>query len=125
MLLNCRGNPLWLPILRAATEGRPYIYFFREFGRWQYRNWAPIKTIKEYYVFPLILMIYKFFRNSLYYLLFYNRSINLKTSINFSESFPGPNGKAGSPLEGGGQYSSAVLQFLTEMPLVSKKGGRR
>ena len=22
---NCRGNPLWLPILRAATEGRPYI----------------------------------------------------------------------------------------------------
>jgi hypothetical protein len=22
---NCRGNPQWLPILRAATGGRPYI----------------------------------------------------------------------------------------------------
>jgi len=24
---NCRGNPPWLPILRAATEGRPYIFY--------------------------------------------------------------------------------------------------
>jgi hypothetical protein len=24
---NCRGNPPWLPILRAATGGRPYNIF--------------------------------------------------------------------------------------------------
>jgi hypothetical protein len=24
MVINCRGNPPWLPILRAATGGRPY-----------------------------------------------------------------------------------------------------
>ena len=24
MVTNCRGNPAWLPILRAATSGRPY-----------------------------------------------------------------------------------------------------
>jgi len=28
MVTNCRGNPLWLPILRAATGGRPYNFLF-------------------------------------------------------------------------------------------------
>jgi hypothetical protein len=28
MVTNCRGNPAWLPILRAATWGRPYNILF-------------------------------------------------------------------------------------------------
>jgi len=28
MMTNCRGNPLWLPILRAAAGGRPYNILF-------------------------------------------------------------------------------------------------
>jgi hypothetical protein len=28
-LFKSRGNPLWLPILRAATGGRPYVYFLK------------------------------------------------------------------------------------------------
>jgi hypothetical protein len=28
MVTNCRGNPAWLPILRAATQGRPYNILF-------------------------------------------------------------------------------------------------
>jgi hypothetical protein len=28
MVTNCRGNPPWLPILRAATGGRPYHILF-------------------------------------------------------------------------------------------------
>jgi hypothetical protein len=28
MVSNCRGNPAWLPILRAATSGRPYKFLF-------------------------------------------------------------------------------------------------
>jgi hypothetical protein len=24
IITNCRGNPPWLPFLRAATGGRPY-----------------------------------------------------------------------------------------------------
>jgi hypothetical protein len=28
MATNCRGNPPWLPILRAATGGRPYNILF-------------------------------------------------------------------------------------------------
>jgi len=28
MVINCRGNPPWLPILRAATGGRPYNILF-------------------------------------------------------------------------------------------------
>ena len=28
MVTNCRGNPPWLPILRAATGGRPYKFLF-------------------------------------------------------------------------------------------------
>ncbi len=27
----CRGNPAWLPRMRAATEGRPYKDFLRVF----------------------------------------------------------------------------------------------
>ena len=40
---NRRGNPLWLPILRAATGGRPYVsekdlIKFKEPARLQYRG---------------------------------------------------------------------------------------
>jgi hypothetical protein len=28
VVTNCRGNPPWLPILRAATGGRPYNILF-------------------------------------------------------------------------------------------------
>ena len=28
MVTNCRGNPPWLPILRAATGGRPCHFLF-------------------------------------------------------------------------------------------------
>ncbi len=28
MVRNCRGNPAWLPILRAATSGGRYIILF-------------------------------------------------------------------------------------------------